>query len=134
MQSQDHLRRALRSELQLDKRKVRSYKSEYWADGIRIRGRSNEIGLSIDIRDISTRKGIRGIDVYEKTELSDQADETYVVAQISTCQTTRRLPKVTCRRLHLPEAEPRTSMLEVFSCRSVPLSSGDAARGIRCSG
>lgn len=92
MQSQDHLRRVLRSELQLNKRKVRSYKSEYWADGIKLRGRSNEIGLFVDIRDVSTRKGICGIDVYEKTEPSDPADETAVFAQISTCQTTGLLP------------------------------------------
>ena len=71
MQSQDHLRRVLRSELRLDRRKVRSYKSEYWADTIRIRGWERDGRSAIEIRGGSTRKRILRIDVYEKTEKSD---------------------------------------------------------------
>lgn len=80
MQSQDHLRRVLRSELRLDKRKVRSYKSEYWADTIRIRGLKQWDRTRVEIGVGSTRKRILRIDGYEKTERTYRAVEPSVVS------------------------------------------------------
>jgi hypothetical protein len=132
VQSQDHLRRVLRSELQPDKRKVRSYKSEYWIDGIRICGRSHLGGLPVEIGVASTRKRILRMDAYENTENSDRAEENYVLYPVAAPYDEAIAARGRYWFPYLQELVTHGSMLKAFVCSSVPLWSGDGARGIKC--
>ena len=134
VQSQDHLRRVVRPELRQNKGTGRPYSYEYPANAIRIRGWRQGVGLFVETRGASTRKGIRRTDTYEKTEGGyRQRRDSRIIRGRMSC------PEGGLRRTSPPaRLHPCAHLLQVCSERLFVVLSlnreGDMARGIKCGG